>query len=185
VGIEFDYLPGQEQPIAAMLDRYDVDYAIGSVHEVEGWDFNMGGWGDMRRSRDDLYRGYFDMVQQAAQSGLFQIIGHLDLIKMGGLRPKGDIVALAAGAVEAICEADLCVEINTNGLNVPAREFYPERALIEELAAHGAAFTLGSDAHGAERVGENLDKAADILRGLRVGQVYGFAQKERVAYSLV
>lgn len=187
VGVEFDYVPGQEQRIADIINRYELDYAIGSVHEVYGWAFDILNQKDVppHLSQDELYQQYFDLVRQGAQSGLFQIIGHLDLIKLNGIRPKGDVRELAADALQAIVAGDLCVEINTNGLNKSVREVYPENRLIAELAAEGCAFTLGSDAHEAVRTGENLDMAADILRACGVKHVYSFSQKKRISYSLV
>ncbi|MCL1791277.1 MAG: histidinol-phosphatase HisJ family protein [Peptococcaceae bacterium] len=191
LGIEFDYVPGQEQHIAAMIDRYDLDYAIGSVHQINGWLFDMEGSSveeydrPLKEQGDEIYRGYFELVKQAAQSGLFQIIGHLDLIKINGMRPESDVIELASGALRAIADQNLCVEVNTNGMNKAVREFYPEPRLIAELASMGVAFTLGSDAHEANRIGENLGVAAEILNSCGIEQVWSFDQKKRVRYELV
>ncbi|MCL1851896.1 MAG: histidinol-phosphatase HisJ family protein [Peptococcaceae bacterium] len=189
LGIEFDYVPGREERIAAIIERYDPDYAIGSVHQINEWAFDMDTHSVEEHNKqpltfDEIYRAYFGLVRQAAQSGLFQVIGHFDLIKINGMRPDSDVLKLADGALQAITDHDLCVEINTNGLNKPVREFYPETRLVSALASRGSAFTLGSDAHEAGRVGENIDAAANLLRSCGVRHVYSFERKKRIGYAI-
>ena len=185
-GLEAEYRAGDEARIAALIGRHTLDYVIGSVHEMDGWAFDSYDQEEEHRGRkkDETYRAYFRLVEKAAASGLFQIIGHLDLIKLFGMRPESDVRDLAAPALEAIARAGLCVEINTNGRNKPVGEFYPEDKLVEEIARRGILFTLGSDAHDGSRVGADLGEAAALLRSCGVQEVYGFARKQKIRYAL-
>ena len=86
LGIEMDFVPGAEDRIATLLDAYDFDYVVGSVHFVgdtavdhEGFD----AWeatGDAER----VWGRYFEMLAEAARSGLFDILAHPDLVKIWG-----------------------------------------------------------------------------------------------------
>ncbi|MDR3288266.1 MAG: histidinol-phosphatase HisJ family protein [Peptococcaceae bacterium] len=186
VGLEVDYRPGEEERIRGMLAQFPFDYVIGSVHEIYGWPFDMPDQeGSYRRADpDELYQRYFEIVAQAAQSGLFQIIGHLDLIKLFGVRPSRDILEHAAPALSEIAARALTVEINTNGRYKPVGEFYPERKLIQEIQRRDISFTLGSDAHQPEVVGRDLPEAAELLRSVGVREIASFSGGQKIRRPL-
>ena len=186
IGLEAEYRPNEEGRIKHLLEQFPFDFVIGSVHEINGWAFDIPEeehkhW---KNDADELYRGYFEVVTQAASSGLFTTIGHFDLIKIFGVRPRTDILALADEALTAVAEHGLVLEVNTNGRYKPIQEFYPEQRLREEILRRGIDFTLGSDAHCAEVVGRDLNEAIQLLRQIGVHSVVGFARLGKVSYSL-
>ena len=86
-GIEMDYFPGHEKEMKELIDYIPADYIIGSVHFIGDWNFDTdeslyGKW-----SNDKLYTDYFELIQKAVISGLFDILGHLDIIKKFGIYP--------------------------------------------------------------------------------------------------
>jgi len=167
-GVEVDHLvgPDEARKRRQRLSGYRFDYLIGSVHQIEDWIFDhpdhidrYGEW-----DVDELYREYFRRVADAALSGEYQIIGHLDIIKVFGYRPKRKIADLAEPALQAIKRSGVAVEINTNGLYKPAEEIYPCPDLLERCFLYNIPVTLGSDAHRAADVGRDLDRAAGLAR---------------------
>ena len=96
--------------------------------------------------------------------GVFDIIGHCDLIKVFGDRPEGDLKPLWRVFLEKVKKHDTAIEINTNGIQKPCGEMYPEPALLEMAARMGVGLTFGSDAHKPERVSENFDAAVDLAK---------------------
>ncbi|TGE32657.1 histidinol-phosphatase [Desulfosporosinus sp. Sb-LF] len=186
VGLEAEYRPNEEERIKRLIEQFPFDFVIGSVHEIKGWAFDFPGEepNHLKKEADTLYREYFDIVTRAAKSGLFTTIGHFDLIKLFGVRPSSDILVLADEALTVVAEQDLVLEVNTNGRYKPVQEFYPERRLMEEIRRRGIDFTLGSDAHYAESVGRDLDEAIQVLRQIEVHSIVGFADQNKVRYSL-
>lgn len=186
IGLEAEYRPEDEVRIKHLLDQYAFDFVIGSVHEIDGWAFDYPEEEPKHREQDpdELYRRYFEVVTRAAGSGLFTTIGHFDLIKLFGVRPKRDILALADEALTVAREQGLALEVNTNGRYKPVQEFYPEQRLREEIKRRGIDFTLGSDAHCAEVVGRDLDEGIRLLRQIGVRSVLSFAGLDKVNYSL-
>jgi len=186
IGIEAEYRPHEEGRIKNLLEQFPFDFVIGSVHEFDGWIFDIPEEEHMHRKKnaDEFYGRYFEVVTLAAKSGLFTTIGHFDLIKVFGVRPGKDILTLADEALTTIAEHGLVLEVNTNGRYKPVQEFYPERRLIEEIQRRGIEFTLGSDAHCAENVGRDLDEASQLLRQIGVQSLFGFARLDKVGYSL-
>lgn len=47
-----------------------------------------------------------------AKSGLFDIVGHLDLIKVFNYLPKKDVRLIAQEAIKAIKKANMSIELN-------------------------------------------------------------------------
>src|SRR5206468_2131383 len=81
-----DFIPGHEQALEHILRSYDWDYVIGSVHFMGEWGFDDSRYlaEFERRDVDALYRQYFALVAASAETGLFDTIGHSDLIKKFG-----------------------------------------------------------------------------------------------------
>jgi histidinol-phosphatase (PHP family) len=186
IGLEAEYRPDEEGRIKHLLDQFPFDFVLGSIHEINGWAFDIPEEEHLHRKKDadELYRGYFEVVTRAARSGLFTTIGHFDLIKIFGVRPRTDILVLADEALTAVADYGLVLEVNTNGRYKPVQEFYPERRLMEEIQRRGIDFTLGSDAHCAGVVGRDIDEASRLLRQIGVHSVIGFANLSKISYSL-
>lgn len=185
-GIEMDYTPGKEEEIKEFLEGFELDYVIGSIHYLGDWMFDHPDYTAEYDNWDltELYQQYFDYVKGAARSGLFNILGHLDLIKVFDFRPEGDILEIVTPALEVIAKEDLVIEINTNGLNKPVNEFYPSYEILEQAYQLGVKVTLSSDAHSAKRVGENLDQVKELLKEIGYQEVATFENKKRKMVKL-
>ena len=161
LGVEMDYLPGKEKETAELLARYPFDYVIGSIHFLDGWDFTHPGHVDRYETMnmDELYERYFAVVRQLAGSGLFHIVGHLDVVKKFAFFPRRQWDHLLDATCQALKAADLCVEFNTAGWRAPVGEAYPGIVLLERLLDCGIPITLGSDAHRPCDVGSEIGRA--------------------------
>lgn len=178
VGVELDYRPGEEERARASLRRYDFDYSIGSVHELFGSavDRTPAEADALALPPDELYRCYFSCVAQAAASGLFSVLGHIDLVKIFGVRPTTAAEDLAAPALDAIAAAGAAIELNTNGRYKPVGEWYPSPRVLAAAARRHIPVTTGSDAHFPNQVGREIAEADAVLRTLgarRPGGILG------------
>lgn len=154
LGIEIDYIPGTEARLAKLLAQYDFDYIIGSIHFMGSWDFTHPVYADVYREKDisGLYNAYFKLVWDACRCGLFDIIGHIDVIKKFGYRPAENLESLWIKTAGLLKESGTCLELNTAGQDAPVGDFYPDRRLLEICCSEGVSITLGSDAHGPDQV---------------------------------
>lgn len=186
IGLEVEYKPGEESRIKGMKEAFNFDYLIGSVHEIGEWAFDYPEAEAVHQQKDSdtLYRDYFGLVEKAACSGLFNIIGHFDLIKIFNVRPVTDVRILAATCLEAIKDHKLTVEINTNGRYKPVQEFYPEVKLIQAMQKMEIPFTIGSDAHEALVVGRDVWEVCQFLKNIGVKDIKGFQQQRPQTYLL-
>lgn len=181
LGIEADYIPGLEGETASLLGSYDFDYVIGSIHFIEGWGFDDSRYleGYNKKDLHTIYDEYFGLVAKAAGSGMFDIIGHLDLVKKYSFRPETDITDILEEVVSAIKESRVCIEINTAGLRKPAGEVYPSEAILALCARAGVPITLGSDAHRPEEVGMDFDHALRLAVAAGYRRLAVYSKRER------
>jgi histidinol-phosphatase (PHP family) len=107
------------------------------------------------RSLGELVEPYFREVAAAARSGLFDVIGHLDVVKRY-LMPHLAPATLAAApelyepALRALVDSGTGLEVNTSGLRQGPGETYPTEAIVRRYRELGGTrVTAGSDAHRA------------------------------------
>lgn len=184
LGIECDFVPGAEDRTANLLEKRPFDYVIGSVHFVGDRAVDMEPftvW-DGEQDADEIWQRYFEMLAEAAGSGLFDILAHPDLVKVWGRDrpgPMRDPRFYYEPAIEAILESDIAVEISTAGIRKPVGEIYPAPAFATELADAGVAFALSSDAHVPEQVGYAYDEAIALMDSLGISQIATFERRRR------
>lgn len=184
LGIECDFVPGAEDATANLLEKYRFDFVVGSVHFVgeKAVDMEPFTVWDGDQDADQIWERYFEMLAEAARSGLFDILAHPDLVKVWGRArpgPMRDPRFYYEPAIEAILEADIAVEISTAGIRKPVGEIYPAPSFAAELAEAGAVFALSSDAHVPEQIGYAYDQALALLDSLDVGQIATFSGRRR------
>jgi histidinol-phosphatase (PHP family) len=105
---------------------------------------------------------YLELVGDAAESGLFTIMGHLDLVKKFGYRPTRTLEKELSRLVDRIARTGVLVEINTAGLHRPIDEAYPDPNILRRLCEAGVPITFGSDAHRPEQVGRDFEHAVKL-----------------------
>ena len=114
LGYEVDYIDGY---LDKRVLEADVDYLIGSVHFIDKWGFDnpefIGRYDD--EDIDEIWQKYFNEIKKMADTKLFDIVGHLDLIKVFKFLPNKDIIEIAKDALKAIKDADMVLELNVAG----------------------------------------------------------------------
>ncbi len=178
LGFEVDWLKGH---MSEQVLNAKVDYLIGSVHFLDKWGFDnpefLSGW--KNRDIDEIWQEYFEAVEAMANSKKFDIVGHLDLIKVFKFMPQKDLRLLAHNALKAIKKADMVLEINTSGLRKPTAEIYPSRQLLEEAYTLDIPITFSSDAHAVAQVGANYEEASRLAREVGYTHAATFHARER------
>ena len=165
-GIEVDYVPGMEKRLERLIESYAYDYVIGSVHHIDGWAFDHPAECDTweENNVNDVYRAYYALLRSCAASGLFDIMGHVDLVKKFGHRATDDVRPDIEETARVFAQSHVSVEINSSGLRKPANEIYPSLEALSIYCREGVPVTFGSDAHDPSEVGQDFDKCAALAR---------------------
>jgi len=163
-GVELTYDRQWEPDIREHLKRHAYDFTIGSVHDrVESvyGPSRVRSWVEGRSLRE-IVAPSFDEVAAAAHSGLFDALGHLDVVKRY-LHPYvtkeafADAPELYEPILRALVDSGIALEINTSGLRHSVGESYPSAAIVRRFRELGGrAVTVGSDAHRSEHFGWGL-----------------------------
>ncbi|NEW60744.1 histidinol-phosphatase [Sulfurovum sp. bin170] len=178
LGYEVDYLEGY---MDERVLKADVDYLIGSVHFLDKWGFDnpefIGGWES--RNIDDIWQEYFDAIEAMAKTGYFDIVGHLDLIKVFKFMPSKDIRLIAKNALIAIKKSGMVIELNGAGLRKPIKEIYPSASLLEVAYELNIPITFSSDAHTPEQVGFGYSKATALAKEVGYTKAVTFERRQQ------
>lgn len=178
LGYEVDFLNGfMEEKI---LQR-KVDYLIGSIHFINRWGFDNPEFiGEYKhKDIDKIWEEYFELIEEMAKSTLFDIVGHLDLIKVFKFLPKKDIRVIAKNALMAIKKSGMSIEINSAGLRKPIAEQYPSKELLEVVYELNIPITFGSDAHLVDQIGFKKDEILSLVKKIGFNKCAIYRQRDR------
>jgi len=166
IAIEADFIPGYEDKTKAILDDYPYDYVIGSIHFIRDWGFDNP---DERAKWDQqdvnqVYRDYYQLLRECAQTGMYDIMAHTDLVKKFGHRATEDMLGEIKKTAQVFKECGVAVEINTSGRRKPVGEMYPALDNLKIYCETGIPLTFGSDAHAPNDVGCDFQDAVALAR---------------------
>jgi histidinol-phosphatase (PHP family) len=187
LSLEVDYFPETIDRVLQQLAPYSFDYLIGSVHFVDDFpiDLDAGFWKDLsQNSRNEVWRGYWQRLRDAAKTRQFDIIGHFDLPKKFGYFPSVDLAPEALAALDAVAAADMAIEINTSGWDKPVQEAYPALFYLQEARRRNIPLVINADAHRAQELIRYFDRAHALAAEAGYSELVRFQQRRRFAYPL-
>ncbi len=167
LGLECDWLPHGEGWIEELATFAPWDFLIGSVHYLEpGWAVDNPATSHRIRADNlaDIWSCYTQAQVACIRSGLFDILGHADLVKKFGHHPPGDPQRYYDPVIEALADSRMAFEINTAGLYRAAGETYPAPLFIQLALEAGIPVVISSDAHDPAHVGRDFDHVLEMLR---------------------
>ena len=190
-GVELDNDPIHSAAGRKWIEKHwdKLDFVLGSVHFLDRADQMFDSVPDGAaqfdgRNIDAIYTDYFRRIRELVATGLIDCLAHLDLIKIHGHRPAGEIGNLVNETLEFIRARDLPIELSTAGWRKPVNELYPADAIIELAMEKGSSFTTASDAHSHVQLGENFAKLAHKIADLGIRQVCTFEKHKRAELPL-
>ena len=182
-GLEVDFFKGKEKEILDFLSPLPLDYIIGSVHYLGEKSVDFGPEFYEGKSIDRLFESYMNSVCAAVSSGIFDIIGHCDLIRIYGFRPSSDPEPHYRKLARTMKKHDVAFELNTNGRNRPLADFYPDRRFLHIFREENVPVCVNSDAHMPSRVGQYFDEAYELLRYVGYNEMAVFNKRKRQMIS--
>ncbi len=186
LGIEVDFIPRYQDELANIIENYKFDYVLGSVHFLDGWgiDDRRDIFNYENYDINDLYQRYFAQLRLAAESGLFDILAHPDLIKKYNFKPDYSLTETYERTAAAIAAADIAIEVNSAGLRKPVKEIYPSQEFLNICTRAGVPVTIGSDAHCPQDVGRDFQLLSDSLAEAGYDKIATYSQRKRTMRSI-
>ena len=182
-GIEAEIYPvaSHMEEMDIVLSNYSFDFVLGSLHAhcpsyLEWLERNNA------TSDDARIDWYFSHLIEGVQSGRYDSMSHPDVIRTYGVVQSFDPLlheAVIRNFLQAINDQDICMEINTSGLNKGAYQIHPDPLIIEWASEQGVKLTIGSDSHEPCRVGEHFDEIQPWLRSKGFTKLHYFRGRRR------
>jgi histidinol-phosphatase (PHP family) len=188
LGLEADYFPGGEEKLKELIGSFEWDYIIGSVHFMYGWGFDNPDTQQLFSNYDlpDLYEDFFNVVEKAIHSKLFNFVAHLDNLKVFKNRPDESILIPCYQKIaRALVETDTATEINA-GLyyRYPVKEMCPSPKFLDILLKNRVIFTTSSDSHFPDDIGAYIDLNTETLLSKGVTEIATYKNRNRILKSL-
>ena len=148
-----------------ILQEFDeLDFCVGAVHWIDGfaYDHSKKHWNTQNIAH--LYKRYYDVSIQLANSRWFDGIAHPDAIKCFGLHSKNDLTAQYEQLAIALYDENMYAENNV-GVNINygyRQEWGMNSQLRSIFKKHNVEVRTASDAHIPFDVGRYFRKIKDL-----------------------
>ncbi len=185
-GFECDWTPELSPWIEYLRTR--ADYLIGSVHYIPGQgsvDDSLFADKPLTGNVESDWRQYWQAVESLVRSGLFDIVGHIDLVKIWGRIPTGNIMPYYEPVLAALENSGMAVELNTAGWYKPCAEQYPACAFIAQLLLRRIPIVINSDAHCPAHLSRDWERAIDLLHQLSPQGIIQFEHRTAFGTTLL
>lgn len=188
-GLEFGMVSDNAAQLKKDLEMYPFDFVIGSCHYFHGEDpYLPDFW--MGKTLEQAERIYFETLLECVRShDDFDVLGHLTYISKTGCNPVkrpiefGMYRELIDETLMVLAKKGKGLEINTSGLGACGR-FLPDEPFLQRFKELGGRIvTVGSDAHTADRVGENCDAACRLAEKV-FGYVCTFEDRKPIFHKI-
>ena len=176
LGLEADFFPGYERWVEQQLKAWDFEYVLGSIHpQIPDFLKQYGG-----SNAIEYQRVYFRLLAESAETGLFDCLGHPDVVKIVAPETwQPDLIMDdVRSALDRIARTDTAMELNTSGIHKSFPEMNPFPAMLAEMCQRGIPIVIGSDAHDPRRVGESFEDALSLAEGAGYESVCYFLHRE-------
>ena len=161
LGLEVDFIPGKNEQVHEAIQRYQWDFLIGSIHEVDGLFFESEDLQWDREEGETLWLRYMVLLRKAVNSGYFQVVSHP--VRMARQNPHvpasldQELERLAADATARN------VALELNGYDMKK---YPDlvRRVARACARQGTPISVSSDAHRPQDIAGKHAETEAIMR---------------------
>jgi len=181
--LEMDYIPGVSEDFNFWRKKCETDYLIGSVHLVkpdntdalwftDGPDYKIYDAGLQQFFGGDIRKAvktFYHQTNRMIESQTFEIIGHLDKIKMHN---RGRFFTederwyrkLVEETLELVRNKNLIVEVNTRGLYKKTSDsLFPDHQTLKRVKELKIPVIVSSDAHHPDEIKKGFQYAEKRL----------------------
>ncbi len=180
--LEVDYVPDVFGCSTEYIRDLNLDYIVASIHFIKQlndgtyWAID-GSFEEFEQGLNEIFQGNIEAVvrefyrlnREMIQNQSFEIIGHLDKIKMhNAVKPLFDekadwYISEVEQTLDVIARHNIIVEINTksfkkNGLLFPGEEWFAK------MKEKNISVTINSDAHYPEKLTEGFAEVTAMLK---------------------
>ncbi|MCP4107412.1 MAG: histidinol-phosphatase [Desulfobacteraceae bacterium] len=173
VGFETETCTGYKEHVHKLIQEFQPDYIVGSVHHVDDMIIDatpelFARAVDASGGIDALYCRYFDQQYEMLNTLKPAVVGHFDLVRMFDADyfsrlEKPEIQKRIIRNLECIKGLDLVMDFNLRAFQKGASEPYISKNILVQALELGIAVVPGDDSHGINTVGLDMEKGISLL----------------------
>ena len=165
-----------------ILDAYNFDYIIGSVHFLHGWAYDSSEIKSEWNHHDlhEIYEWYTQEVEKLAAAKLYDVLGHPFNIRLFKNIPDFDVTEYLERVAKALKAANMAIDVNTGTrYRYPIEEISPYPEFMKIAAKYELPIIISSDAHKPEDCGSFCDEAIDYVKSFGYSKMLTFKDRQR------
>jgi len=187
IGLEIDYNIAYEKIIENILNEYQFDFILGSIHFIDGIDIigNQASIFFKDKSIQEAYERYFLELKKLSESGLIDVLAHPDYIRRSAIKYYGrdyifeDNKNIIEELLDSMIKNDVGLEVNTSGYRHGLNDSFPKLEFLKFCFKKGLRkITIGSDAHSPEYLAFYLDKGIEKIKNVGYNEICIFNKRE-------
>jgi len=198
LGLEFDFIPGITHDFNHTVNKYKLDYSIGSVHLVKNpemedlWFIDGPDPAVYDNGIKQIFNGdackavetYYGHIIKMVETQRPTIIGHLDKVKMHNKQRFFDkqdkwYLNQVGQTLEVIRSNKCIVEVNTRGIyKKRCNELFPGTDILKMIRSMNIPVTISTDAHKPEETDCYFEDSLEVLLSVGFREVMILADEE-------
>lgn len=184
VGAEVDFFTysGWSEEFSNLREKLGLDYCISGNHFLFMDDDceNLIDVKDIEflplEIQEEALRRHFKTIGQAAASGFFAFIAHLDYARKAKICQRGDFSKEKSELIKTLAYYKTATELSTKGLR-KGDDFFPDKDMLQEIIANNIKLVISDDAHRVHELGFEFSKAEQTLEILNYKNRWNFVEK--------
>ena len=181
IGIEVCNFKNQSE-VKKILDSWDFDYIIGSVHFIFGWGFDFSKikfeWNN--HNLREIYEEYTREIEKLAASKNYDILGHPFNIRLFKNFPDFDVTEYLERVAISLKNSDMAIDVNTGTkYRYPVAEISPYEDFMKIAASYEIPITINSDAHEPEDCGRFYEEAMEYVKKFGYKKISRYKNRKR------
>lgn len=193
-GVEITYQNEYHQEIKNIVNQFEYDFVIGSIHIVNIYGKKY--FIDLPQIKNEFgvlsmelfVEAYYNEMKKLIDSSLFDTIGHFDVLRR--YSPKNiNITEISRSyykkCLQKIIKRNIGLELNTSSIRHGLSDFYPTREILEKYFVEGGKIvTLGSDSHNKSTLGNHFSESINILREIGFESLSYYSNRKRIEMKI-
>lgn len=178
LGMEFGLSLNKVEEFTKIEKKYDFDYVLGAVHEVDGLDLYVTRELYKNYSKKEIYEKHLEYMIQCIRTHPFiDSLAHIDYIcRYAGYEDNeiyyGEFSDYLDTVFRELIDRDICLEINTRRLGVQSVDDNMNDLYKRFSELGGKYVTVGSDSHNINDISSNFYLAINIAKKNNLKIVY-------------
>jgi histidinol-phosphatase (PHP family) len=118
-------------------------------------------------------------VRQGIRTGLYDVVGHIDMIKRVGDSLVKIVPKEVDKTLDLIKFTDMSIEVNSSGYRKKVAESYPGFDWIPQIKDKRIPVSVGSDAHAPDQVGLSFAQIYGQLKNAGIQEVVSYQKRRK------